>query len=356
MSDITSDFRINTQEDINFEIPLSNKSNNIVYFPQLVKQSEPINSPSRYWDNCLEEEETLEELVIKETAEFLESLSNEKRPESAFYAISRPGTAPGLFGAGTLQPPETIYRFFKYNSPMKEATEVKNNLATKVTKARTRKNPIVPSNKSKGKKSMKHEFSSNEDKIEGDKEHVKKSSKRQLIEAKSKKRTNKPKHSECLIPSKKEIGIMEKVQRIIEKHKRRKELKEKRNIIKDGVNNAIGSSSSSKNTPTKTSKMKKGIDESSSIGSPSSKNTPTKTVKTKRDFDDSSISSMSSSSSESSPKRKRKPDRFSRSSSTSSTVKSAKTSSLKKRSKKNHGNDESESSPGKAILSSDSTV
>ncbi|CAG8646979.1 18620_t:CDS:1 [Acaulospora morrowiae] len=355
MSDITSDFRINTQEDINFEIPLSNKSNNIVYFPQLVKQSEPINSQSRYWDNCLEEEETLEELVIKETAEFLESLADEKRPDSAFYAISRPGTAPGLFGAGSLQPPETIYKFFKYNSPMKEATEVKNNSVTKVTKPRTRKNPVVPSNKSKGKRSIKHEFSSNEDKIEGDKEHVKKSSKRQLIEAKSKKRTNKPKHSECLIPSKKEIGIMEKVQRIIEKHKRRKELKEKRNIIKDGVNNVIGSSSS-KNTPTKTNKMKKGIDESSSIDSPSSKNALTKTVKTKRDFDDSSISSMSSSSSESSPKRKRKPDRFSGSSSTSSTVKSAKTSSLKKRSKKNHGNDESESSTGKAILSSDSTV
>ncbi|CAG8559968.1 3579_t:CDS:1 [Acaulospora colombiana] len=360
MTDAIGDSHVHTLEEISVEISLNDKANKIAYFPQLVNQSKPINSQSRFLgNNYLEDEEGLEELVINETEEFLENLMHEERPESAFYAISRPDVTPGLFGAGIFQPPENIYKLFKYNSQVNETLEEKNSSVIKVTKTRTRKNPSIPSSKPKGKKPMKQELSSNEDKMDADNGHVKKQSKRQLIEVKPKKRTNKPKPSECHLPSKKEIGIIEKVQRMIEKRKRRKELKEKRNVIKESINNVIGSPSP-KNTSIKNIKIKRGDFDDASISPALSKNTLTKTIKAKRDFDDSSsTSSLSSSSSESSSKRKRRLDRFSRSSSTSSTVKSAKTSSLKKKQKKTHGNHESESSTEKAsmaVLSSDSTV
>ncbi|CAG8614179.1 10614_t:CDS:1, partial [Cetraspora pellucida] len=102
-------FGIETQPDapeeiknsLRFEVPL-NKENNIVYFPYLVNPPKATNVQTSISEcnSYMEDESALENLIVAETANFLDHLANEKRPDPKFYAITRLGTAPGLFGAG----------------------------------------------------------------------------------------------------------------------------------------------------------------------------------------------------------------------------------------------------------------
>ncbi|CAG8536948.1 25093_t:CDS:2 [Gigaspora margarita] len=239
-------FAIETQSDapeeiknsLRFEVPLK-KENNIVYFPYLVNPPKTNNSQTSITEcnSYMEDESALENLIVTETANFLDHLANEKRPDPKFYAITRLGTTPGLFGAGVSNPPENIQKIFKGNSiNNQQPVEIISNQTNKTTKPRARKN-VNSSTKTKSKKSIKLEDKqtiNSEHDMSIDEEPVKETVKNHLkvTESKPKKRALKTKLSETSKISNKESASLE-VQRLIQKHKRRKERKR----IKDGTNN-----------------------------------------------------------------------------------------------------------------------
>src|ERR1700722_19899938 len=106
---------------LRFEIPLKKgQGNNVIYFPDLINPPKEINDQKiisindSLSDQQQLDEMALENFVVSETADFLEHMAIEKRPEPKFYAISRKNTIPGFFGAGTkTNPPENILQFFK---------------------------------------------------------------------------------------------------------------------------------------------------------------------------------------------------------------------------------------------------
>ncbi|CAG8543914.1 10899_t:CDS:1, partial [Scutellospora calospora] len=236
-----------TKNTLRFEVPLK-KENNIVYFPYLVNPPKTNNAQTSITEchNYMEDENALEDLIVAETANFLDHLANEKRPNPKFYAITRLGAAPGLFGASVPNPPEDIPKIIKGNSIISQSSaEIISNSGSKTTKSRTRKN-VNASTKTKSKKSIKQEDKQtiiNEYDMSIDEEPVKETAKSHLkvSELKSKKRALKTKLTDTSKISNKESASLE-VQRLIQKHKRRKEKKS----IKDGTNIT---SSSLKNAP-----------------------------------------------------------------------------------------------------------
>ncbi|CAG8807150.1 9423_t:CDS:1, partial [Gigaspora rosea] len=150
MSLLQNGFAIETQSDapeeiknsLRFEVPLK-KENNIVYFPYLVNPPKANNSQTSITEcnSYMEDESALENLIVTETSNFLDHLANEKRPDPKFYAITRLGTTPGLFGAGVSNPPENIQKIFKGNSiNNQQPVEIISNQTNKTTKPRARKN------------------------------------------------------------------------------------------------------------------------------------------------------------------------------------------------------------------------
>ncbi|CAG8847256.1 30705_t:CDS:1, partial [Racocetra persica] len=177
------------------QVPL-NKENNIVYFPYLVNPPKATNVQTSISEcnSYMEDESALENLIVAETANFLNHLANEKRPDPKFYAITSLGTAPGLFGAGVSPPAEII-----------------NNQTT--IKSKTRKN-VNSSTKTKSKKAIKledkqttssdYDMSIDEDSIKDPvKSHLK------VPESKPKKRTIKNKLSDTSKISNKESASLE---------------------------------------------------------------------------------------------------------------------------------------------------
>ncbi|CAG8584211.1 20241_t:CDS:2 [Cetraspora pellucida] len=220
-------FGIETQPDapeeiknsLRFEVPL-NKENNIVYFPYLVNPPKATNVQTSISEcnSYMEDESALENLIVAETANFLDHLANEKRPDPKFYAITRLGTAPGLFGAGVSPPAEII-----------------NNQISGTTKSKTRKN-VNSSTKTKSKKAIKLEdkqtIINDYDDMSIDEDSIKDPVKSNLKvpESKPKKRTIKTKLSDTSKISNKESASLE-VQRLIQKHKRRKEKKRIKDVV-----------------------------------------------------------------------------------------------------------------------------
>jgi hypothetical protein len=318
---------------LRFEVPLKRgQGNNVIYFPDLINPPKETTNDQKIisMDDSLsdqqhlENEMALENFVVSETADFLEHMAIEKRPEPKFYAISGKNTTPGFFGAGTnINPPENILQFFKNEqlnnnnnsttiaSNITETTENnENKIVNKQIKPRARKNATTAS-KSKGKKIIKQEEKltpTNE--ISSSTSSSKKTKRQPSQQSETKTKKQKTKANEG------NKTIIKKVQRLLEKRKRRKEKK----INKDVSTGSIASSSSSKNSTPITKSLK-----------------PARNVE-----DDSSLSSTSST--ESSPNRKDRPDVRSRSSSTSSTVTSTKANKKPKSQANNSNNYNAESS------------
>ena len=317
---------------LRFEVPLKKgQGNNVIYFPDLINppKADITMNDQKIIDSSSEQhldEMALENFVVSETADFLEHMAIEKRPEPKFYAISRKSTTPGFFGAGTnINPPENILQFFKneLSNENKLSTtnigtaENENKILNKPVKSRTRKNATT-SSKSKGKKTIKQEEKTalvNEAVVSSTSKKTKRQQPpSQQSETKTKKQKTKANEGNKII-IKNESKYLE-IQRLLEKHKRRKEKK----INKDVSTSSIVSSSSSKNSTPVAKSLK-----------------PLMNVE-----DDSSLSLSSSSSTESSPKRKGRHDVRSRgSSSTSSTVTSTKTSKTNAKSKSKTSNNPS---------------
>ncbi|CAI2162173.1 13813_t:CDS:2 [Funneliformis geosporum] len=310
---------------LRFEVPLKKgQGNNVIYFPDLInppKAEITMNNQNFFTSDNTSLEQNLDEMalenfVVSETTDFLEHMAVEKRPEPKFYAISRKSTTPGFFGAGTnINPPENILQFFKNelsndkstNTIISNAGTIENNenkSLNKPTKSRTRKN--ATSSKSKGKKAIKQE-----EKLSSS---VNEAGNKTIIKSESK--------------------YLE-IQRLLEKHKRRKEKK----INKDASTSGIVSSSSSKNSTPIAKSLKSLINVE----------------------DDSSLSLSSTSSTESSPKRKGRLEIRSRgsSSTSSTTVTSTKASKVntKSKSKTSNPNNYNAESPGLTpmTISSEST-
>ncbi|CAI2172162.1 2749_t:CDS:2 [Funneliformis geosporum] len=104
----------------------SREANNIIYFPDLVNP--PLTNSfidktvDMDIDYPFEDENALEEFIIAETQGFLVKLERELRPRPQFYALTRPGTNPGFYGAGRTETSDPIIEYIKSNtcSPFKE--------------------------------------------------------------------------------------------------------------------------------------------------------------------------------------------------------------------------------------------
>ncbi|CAG8591421.1 6275_t:CDS:2 [Funneliformis mosseae] len=104
----------------------SRETNNIIYFPDLVNP--PLTNTfidktvDMDIDYPFEDENALEEFIIAETQGFLVKLERELRPRPQFYALTRPGTHPGFYGAGRAETSDPIIEYIKSNncSPFKE--------------------------------------------------------------------------------------------------------------------------------------------------------------------------------------------------------------------------------------------
>ncbi|CAG8614190.1 12785_t:CDS:1 [Funneliformis mosseae] len=338
---------------LRFEVPLKKgQGNNVIYFPDLInppKAEITMNNQNFFTSDNSSLEQNLDEMdlenfVVSETADFLEHMAVEKRPEPKFYAISRKSTTPGFFGAGTnINPPENILQFFNNEISNDKSSTITSNTETiennenknlnKPTKSRTRKNATT--SKSKGKKAIKQEeklTSSVSEAVGSMSKKTKRQPSSQQSETKAKKQKTKVNEGNKTI-IKSESKYLE-IQRLLEKHKRRKEKK----INKDASTSGIVSSSSSKNSTPIAKSLKSLIHVE----------------------DDSSLSLSSTSSTESSPKRKGRIEVRSRgSSSTSSTVTSTKASKVntKSKSKTSNPNNYNAESPGLTpmTISSEST-
>ncbi len=106
----------------------SRETNNIIYFPDLVNPNTFVDKTvDMCIENSLENENALEEFIIAETQGFLVKLERELRPRPQFYALTRPGTHQGFYGAGRSEASNPIIEYIKSNTcnPFKETEDNK---------------------------------------------------------------------------------------------------------------------------------------------------------------------------------------------------------------------------------------
>jgi hypothetical protein len=133
-----------TQNTLNFEVSTllsSRETNNIIYFPDLVKPPSTNTFIDKTDDMDIDyplgDENALEDFIITETQGFLAKLERELRPQPQFYALTGPRTHPGFYGAGKSEAPDPVIEYIKSNcSPFqeKEHKEITIEIENKVEK------------------------------------------------------------------------------------------------------------------------------------------------------------------------------------------------------------------------------